>query len=178
MRMLKKSPEVYIADEPIATVSREEVEFLKGCVSETAKRRVRLCAHRASDNLLHEMIIVLASDTYIHPHRHTGKSESFHVIEGTVDVVVFDEAGTITEVLQLGDLASGRRFFYRLESPEFHTLVIRSDLLIVHETTNGPFTQRDAIFAPWAPADTDLAAAQEYMQNLKLKTDRYLMEKN
>lgn len=38
------------------------------------------------------MLIVMAKGSYIRPHKHKNKSESFHIIEGLLDVIVFDLA--------------------------------------------------------------------------------------
>ena len=165
MRLKEISSEVFVADEPIVKVSCREIEFLKERVKAAPRGRVRLCAHTDNEDRLHEMIIVLSGQTYIRPHKHFQKSESFHIIEGAVDVVILDDAGKIREVIQMGALASGRQFYYRLSQPTYHTLLIRSELLVVHEITNGPFQQNDALFAPWAPEEGSPAAAQ-YLKQL------------
>jgi cupin fold WbuC family metalloprotein len=139
MRLKEISTEVFQADEPIVKVSRREIEFLKERVKHAPRGRVRLCAHSSDSDLVHEMIIVLTQKTYIRPHRHFGKCESFHIIEGAVDVVPFDDAGEIKEIIEMGEPGSGKNFFYRLSTPLFHTLLIRSEILIIHETTTGPF---------------------------------------
>jgi cupin fold WbuC family metalloprotein len=166
MSLKPLSKEVYVSDEPIVRLTREDVEFLKNKVAETPRGRVRLCAHKGNDNLLHEMVIVLSRGTYIRPHKHLSKSESFHIIEGAVDIAIMDDAGAVTEVIQLSDYPSGKQFYYRIADPIFHTLLIRSELLVIHETTNGPFTKGDAIFASWAPDEADAAAAQKYMETV------------
>ena len=76
------------------------------------------------------MLIAISSDSYIHPHRHVGKSESFHIVEGEVDVAVFDEAGDVVDVIELGAMGSGRNFYYRLSESAFHTLLIRTEFLV------------------------------------------------
>lgn len=166
MRLKKISNEVYLVDEPIVKIGREEIELLKKSVWTTPRGRVRICAHQDSSDLLHEMIIALAQSTYIRPHKHLKKSESFHIIEGEVDVVVFDDEGNIIEVIELGDLNSGKKFYYRLATPQFHTLIIHSDPLVIHETTNGPFKKGDAIFAPWTPEERNLLAGHRYIKSL------------
>ena len=166
MRFQKISNEVYVATEPIVKVGPVEIAFLRDKVGGAPRGRVRLCAHSASGDLLHEMIIALAQSTYIRPHKHLAKSESFHLIEGMVEVVAFHDDGRISEVISMGDPASGRDFYYRLSSPIFHTLLIRSEVLIIHETTNGPFRQGDAVFADWAPPEDDAAAARSYLAGL------------
>jgi hypothetical protein len=51
----------------------------------------------------------------------------------------------------MGEFHSGKKFFYRLSGPIYHMLVIRSDFLIFHESTEGPFNREDTIFPEWAP---------------------------
>src|SRR5580698_2789534 len=62
----------------------------------------------------HRFLNVLLRGTYIRPHRHLAppKSESFIVLEGMADVVLFDEDGAITARHHLGDQRLG------VESPE------------------------------------------------------------
>jgi cupin fold WbuC family metalloprotein len=154
-------------------VGPREIAFLKEKLAVAPRGRVRLCAHSNSGDLLHEMIIAMAGSTYVRPHKHQAKSESFHVIEGIVDVVVFAEGGTISEIIKLGEPASGRYFYYRLSSPVFHTLLIRAAPLVIHETTNGPFHKEDAIFAEWAPAEEDREAARAYLERLASSVETF-----
>jgi cupin fold WbuC family metalloprotein len=155
--------EVYVADEPIVKVTRHDVDWLKGLAAGTRKRRVRLCAHKNTQDTLHEMLIVLDGATYVRPHRHRGKSESFHVVEGRLSVVVFDEAGGIREAIRLGEYASGRQFYYRLAEPAYHTVLIESVSAVIHETTNGPFDRAETEFAPWSPPEEDAEAGRRYL---------------
>ena len=48
-------------------------------------------------------------------------------------------------------------------------MIIRSDVLVFHETTNGPFNRKDTEFALWAPADDDRAAVSVFMSELSEK---------
>jgi cupin fold WbuC family metalloprotein len=116
-------------------------------------------------NMLHEMLIVLGKENYIRPHRHPSKSESFHVIEGRADIVLFDEAGTPIKRIELGDYSSGRRFYFRIDRPIFHTVVVMSARFVFHETTNGPFNRKDTEFALWGPEETDVSGGSLFLSN-------------
>lgn len=166
MRIRKISNEVFYAGEPIVKAGRQDIEFLKVRVGDTEHKRIRLCTHTDVENSLHEMFIVLSKETYIRPAKHLGKAESLHVIEGHADAVFFDEAGNITHVIQLGDYSSGCQFYYRMDKPVYHTLLIRSDPFIFHETTQGPFRRSDTVFAPWAPEENNLEATMQFMEQL------------
>jgi cupin fold WbuC family metalloprotein len=166
MRAKAESAEVRYAADAVVLVDAADVARLKQEAAENARKRIRLCAHHGVDDRLHEMLIVHTNDTYVRPHKHLGKSESFHVIEGEVDVVLFDDEGGVTDFIPMGAFASGRPFFYRIAEPRFHTLLIRSDVLVFHETTGGPFRRDDTVFAPWAPEDGDAAAVTRFLADL------------
>jgi cupin fold WbuC family metalloprotein len=165
------SPGVFGIPDRIVTVSREIVDRLATEAEILPLKRARLCAHRTSDDLLHEMLIVLTRGTYIRPHRHLNKSESFHVIEGSCALVLFDDKGEIHRVIELGAYESGKLFFYRLAEPMYHTVLVESKRFIVHETTNGPLRREDSEFAVWAPAAEDSDAARDYMNGLMRKVE-------
>ena len=158
---------IYQSNLGIVKISPEDIEFIKQIANVVARRRARICAHQSNDQPLHEMMIAICSDSYIHPHRHLGKSESFHIVEGQVDVIVLDDEGGIREVVQLGDPLSGKNFYYRLSNAYYHTLIIHSDVLVVHEVTNGPFVAEETQLAPFAPDETNAEASKNYMQQLK-----------
>ena len=121
-------------------VGSDWIVRLKGVASDNPLRRARLCLHRSDDELLHEMIIALTRDCIFAPHRHEAKSESYHMIEGRMIFIMFENDGTPCAG---GVSKTARDGVYQ-------------------ETTTGPFKKGDATVAPWAPSDThDLAAYLE-----------------
>lgn len=166
MALVQKSPEVFLAEGPISEVGRRELDTLKAAVKASAKRRARINTHPDGEDALHEMIIAIDPSSYIRPHKHPGKSEAFHIVEGEVDIVVFKDDGEIDQVVPLGAPDSGRSFYYRMSKSFFHTLIIRSEVLIVHEITNGPFRPQGTIFADFAPEDSDTQRAEAYQADL------------
>ena len=173
MQLKQINEEVLYATEPTVKIGRADMADLKERAQQTRRNRIRLCSHLDVTDTLHEMFIVHTKDTYIRPHKHLNKSESLHVIEGTVDLVTFDEEGNIVGLTQLGDYASGRNFYHRFTEPRYHTLVITSEALIFHEVTNGPLIRVDTVRAPWSPAEDDIPAANEYLENLVKSIDQF-----
>jgi len=167
MRLKELSSEVFVAEGKIVKVGREELDLLKERVAANQRKRIRLCAHQDLADKVHEMFVVLTKDTYIQPHKHLNKSESFQVIEGTVDAVIFDEDGGLTDVIRLGDYRSGRRFYYRLPGPYFHAPVVTSEVLVYYESTMGPFDRSDTVLAPWAPDESDKESVSKFMRQLR-----------
>jgi cupin fold WbuC family metalloprotein len=166
MKLIRQSPDVFLAPGPVCTIGDEEVAFIKNAAIESAKGRARINAHPDGDDTLHEMVIAIRQDSYIRPHRHPGKSEAFHMVQGAVDIVIFDDSGDLRDVVRLGAPGGDRAFYYRISIPLFHTLLIRSNILVVHEITNGPFVPGAAIFAPFAPDESDTSAAEHYLGEL------------
>lgn len=173
MPLERVNDEVFVAKESIVVLGDEELAFVRKQALSSPRQRARICAHRHSEDLLHEMFIALSKQTYIQPHRHRQKSESFHVVEGEVDVILFEDDGTINEVVRLGPFGSGRACFYRLDTHRYHTLVIRSDLLVMHEVTNGPFDRRLTEYAPFAPGEEDPESINDYGRRLIVQLAAY-----
>ena len=123
---------------------------------------MRLCAHADVEDRIHEMLIALGYETYIRPKKQPGKSKSYHAIDGAADVVIFEDDGAIAEVVRLGEYGSDRSFYYRMPADRFHTVLVRTPVFLVHETMNGPFRQTDTVFAPWSPAEEQLAERAQF----------------
>ncbi len=149
----KESDEVLYPAEEVVVVEATDLTQLKRLALLNPRQRIRLCAHHSPGDRLHEMFIVHTSDCYVRPHKHLGKAESMAILEGEVDVVLFHDDGTIRQVIRMGDLNSGKLFYYRLSEPIYHTLLIRSQFLVFHEITEGPFLREKTVFPDWAPEE-------------------------
>ncbi len=174
MTVRKVNDEVFVASGPIPQIGPADLELLRRQAFANPRRRARICAHQNNDDVLHEMVIALARGCYIHPHRHLGRPESFNIIEGAVDVVLFNDAGEISDVIAMGDQASRLVFYYRLETNVFHGLVMRSDILIFQEVTTGPFRAGGTELADFAPPESHEVLAAAYARSIQNLTDRYL----
>lgn len=161
--MLQKiNDEVFYATDSIIRFDKSAIELIKESALSSPRGRARICTHKSSEDSLHEMLIAMRSDSYIRPHRHYNKIESFHWIEGRADIVIFNESGQIQDIIALGP---DKNFYYRLSDPFYHTVIIHSPIFVIHEITNGPFVAQDSDFASFAPEDGE--HAREYISNLK-----------
>lgn len=157
----KINDEVFLATEDIVRFNQQSIEFVKEKALKSKRGRARICAHKSNEDSLHEMLIAIRSDSYICPHRHLNKIESFHWVEGKAEVVILDEKGGVIDVVKLGP---DDHFYYRLSAPYYHTLLVHSPILVIHEITNGPFDPTASDFAPFAPGEDK---ALEYITSLK-----------
>ena len=167
MRTRVQNEEVLYADEPLIVVERADIETLKARADANRRRRARVCTHLSPHDPVHEMLIVHTHDTYVRPHKHHHKVESFHVVEGEGRIVLFDDDGQVTQVVRVGPYGSDRAFYYRLAEPRFHALLIDTPVIVFHEATSGPFRPEDTEWAAWSPADSDPEACIAYVEELR-----------
>jgi cupin fold WbuC family metalloprotein len=146
---------VFFTTDDVAAVGQEWYDRLKENALGTKKKRSRLCLHRSDHDPLHEMLIVFHKDALIQPHRHSTKTESFHIVFGSLDIILFDNDGRPARLIEMGEVSTCRPHVYRMNSPIWHSVIVRSEFAAIHEVTNGPFRLEESEFAPWAPEDED-----------------------
>ena len=156
----------YFPDPGIIEINQRHLDQLKQAARQAPLRRARFCLHRDENDKVHEMVIAFCRDSYVPPHRHRNKSESFHVIEGRLLVVFFNEQGAVTGKMEMSPLAAGKTFFYRLNAEQWHTVIPLTDFVILHETTPGPFRKEESDFPAWAPAAADEAAIRKFIRQI------------
>lgn len=174
LKLKKFSDEVFYTEGEIVIFAAADLAFLKQQTERNPRKRARLCTHQDVSDSLHEMIIVNLRDTYVRPHKNTNKPKSFRMLEGLMDVVVFDDAGKVTGVTRLGAYESGYPSYFRLHTTRFHTLRTVSPLGIFQETSRGPFAPGDTVFAEWSPDDKDAAAAAGFLQDIDATVASFL----
>ena len=84
---------IYYSRHEIPLVDETVIDVLKHAARTNSKRRARFCAHPSAEARQHDMLIVSHRDTYVAPHRHFDKSESFLILEGSATIILFDDRG-------------------------------------------------------------------------------------
>ena len=150
-------------------VGRTMIEDMERISVERGGRNVRVCLHAGADAAHHDMVILERGGGFFPPHRHPGKAETFHVIEGALGLVNFDEAGEVVEasVIRPGEV-------YRLAVELYHMVIPASDLVVYHESKPGPFLgAADLIWPAWAPAAGDTAGLSALHGRAKALLDQF-----
>jgi glucose-6-phosphate isomerase len=152
----------------ILEVTPEIIDDLKRRALASPRKRSRLCMHRTPAELTHEMLIVFHKDTYMPPHRHpAGKSESYHIVDGSMTVFLFDDAGRVIRSIEMEKTGRGKPFLYRLSASIWHMPVPTSEWVVYHETYSGPFEKnRDVEFPSWAPKEHDREQVNKFLDSL------------
>ena len=80
-------------------MKKKDIEYLQSIALSNITGKSRICSHKNIEEKLHEMFIFHKKDYYVRPHRHFNKSESILILEGSADLVLFDEKGDIQNVI-------------------------------------------------------------------------------
>jgi cupin fold WbuC family metalloprotein len=171
VRAERISEEAFQCTERLVYLRRSDVDMLREQVPLTRRKRVRLLVHPGTEHALHEMVVVYTRATYVRPNLHVGKDESLHIIEGDADFVFFDDLGNLIRIVELSASDPNKDFFIRVPQSVFHTIVMKSEILVIHEATPGPFVPSDTKWAPWAPGDEDALACERFSVGLQEKMD-------
>jgi len=150
-------------------ISARLFEAVAERAARSPRRRMNHNFHESASDNPHRFLNVLLRGTYIRPHRHSAppKSETFLVLEGEADAILFDERGAITARHSLGvETADGRVWGIDLAPGVWHTVLPRTARVVCFEVKPGPWEPaNDKEFAPWAPAEGS-AEAEDYCRGL------------
>ena len=130
-------------------IDRKKLDELKILAQKDPNKRARICLHKNDEEMVQEMIIAFCKDSYIRPHRHIDKSESYHIIEGRIEIIFYNDSGIEIDKVVLSDKMDEHPFLFRISNSDWHTVVPKSDFVIIHEVTKGPFNKNSSEFADW-----------------------------
>ena len=173
----KVSDSLFVANSDIVALGQNDFDLVKSASESTDKKRSRINAHVSDQDLLHEMFLCIQESSYIRPHKHNFKSESYFVIDGKCDVVIFKDCGEIDDVIRLDSSKKYFSVYCRISKCCYHTLVVRSDFLVMHEVTNGPFDKSDTFYASFAPSEDDAESVTLFRIKLINAIDQFVLGK-
>ena len=112
--------------------------------------RCNLNMHSELADPIQRMINAGHPGSYVRPHRHgTGRWESFALLQGAVAVLCFDDAGQVTERVEL---RAGGTLVAEIPGGVWHAIAFLEPGSAVFEIKPGPYQPAtDKDFASWAP---------------------------
>jgi len=139
----------------IKTIAADDLAALVSRARESERQRAHLNVHDSLDAPVQRLFIAMEPETYIPPHRHSpaNKWEFLVLIDGTLDLLIFANDGTLS---QRTTLAPDHVRAVELPPGTWHGYVVRESGTVVLEVKEGPFTPTpEHDLAPWAPAEKD-----------------------
>jgi cupin fold WbuC family metalloprotein len=120
----------------------------------------------AMDDGIHRLLNATEPGTYVQPHRHgnPAKVETLAVLAGRGAVLLFDDAGRVTEKAVLSP--RGPVFVVEVPAGAWHTLIALETGTVWFEVKAGPYAPPPpSDVAAWAPAP-GAAGAAAYLEKL------------
>lgn len=178
VRLIEKNDMVEVVAEKRFCIDGTWVERIKRLARAHPKQRYRSCIHDDDDEMVQEMLIAHTNRTFVRPHMHKQHRETLHIVEGRATVIIFDPSGEAVDAWPVGDIESGRTFFYCLEPQVVHMLVIETHDLVFKETTQGPFQPSHQDFPTWCPEGFLVEEVGVFMSEIIRKKNQLLTKRS
>ncbi|MGC6465173.1 MAG: WbuC family cupin fold metalloprotein [Akkermansiaceae bacterium] len=130
----------------------------------SSRLRVIQPIHRTQDARVQRLLNFLQPGTYIQPHCHPlpHASESVIVMSGRLEVLIFDDGGSITK----RHLLTPENPLIDIEPNIWHGMIVLEEDTTILEFKQGPYdAATDKLFARWAPAEGG-EEASAYLESL------------
>ena len=163
---IKGKSKAYFFQGDFANISKQEILRIKLDALSDPLGRVRYCLHESPEDLLHYMVIGSLKGTYVQPHRHIKSSVFYQIIEGRLEVLMFDSGGNISHRFNMDAKEKHSYHFVRLNPNVWHTEIYLSEVAIFCEVIAASLGKEANPVAPWAPDESDEQACQEYLAKL------------
>jgi cupin fold WbuC family metalloprotein len=132
------------------------------------RRRMNYNFHAMPDDPVNRLLNAMEADTYLRPHRHSNpdKDEIFILLRGRVAILLFDDAGAVTDTVILDPLKGC--YGGEIAAGVWHGLVVLESGSVIYEVKQGPYAPLSpGNFAPWATVAADMQSAADYVKHLK-----------
>jgi cupin fold WbuC family metalloprotein len=143
----------------IKTITADDLHALAAKAAQAPRLRANLNLHESLDAAVQRLFIATEPGTYMRPHRHTEahKWEFFMVVQGRLDLLIFDDAGRVTQRILMAPHTTPA---VEIAPDTWHAYVCMQSGTIGLEVKQGayvPTPERD--FAPWSPAENTTGVA-------------------
>jgi cupin fold WbuC family metalloprotein len=146
--------------------SSEDLQALTLKAQNSERLRTNLNIHEAPDAAVQRLFLAFEPDTYIRPHRHpeAHKWELFIVLQGELELLIFNDGGDIVERTMLSPDATR---VVEIPPGTWHSYLCREPGTIALEVKQGEYLPtKEHDFLPMSPAE-NTPQAVTYYQSMK-----------
>ena len=143
----------------IKVYTNTRLDQLKEDAASAKRRRSHLNVHAELDASVQRLFIATQPDTYMRPHRHpeAHKWEFFIVLQGKIDLLVFDDQGAL---LQRIAMSGEQTRAVEVPPGTWHAYVCMEPGTLALEIKEGEYLPtREQDFASWSPDERSEQAA-------------------
>lgn len=146
-------------------ISKELLDSVTHEAQENSRLRMNYNLHESLDAPIHRLLNALEPGTYLPPHRHTDKEETYILLRGNLLVFFYDDLGNVTEKANL-NLSAGV-YGVEISAGTWHSIIILEPGTVIFEIKSGPYCPLPPEdIAPWAPAPSDAEGAAVFMKRM------------
>ncbi len=147
----------------IKLITKEALTKLSNEARESDRKRANINVHESPDASVQRLFISTNPDTYIRPHRHSQpyKWEFFTVLDGEMDLLIFDHNGNILQRIELSENA-----VRSVEIPPniWHSYVCKKTGTLALEVKEGAYIPNlEEDLYPFSPAE-NTAEVNDYLE--------------
>lgn len=160
-------------EETVAVINSELLDQTSHRASGNERKRINHNFHQPPD-VVQRFLNAIEPESYIRPHRHLNppRDEVFIVLRGKGAIVLFDEEGTVVNVVALDP--SIEAWGADIKGGVFHTIVSLEAGSVFYEIKPGPYDpDADKGFAAWAPEEGS-SDVNNYLHRLKQTIRQFL----
>lgn len=134
------------------TIDTQLIDALTQRAGALPRRRANHNVHETPADPIQRLFVAAMRDSYFRPHRHPTKWEFVVVIRGHFDIIVFDDAGSVTERLSVGP--GSKMLGCEFPANTWHASVPMAEDSVFLEVKPGPYDARTVSeFAGWSPPE-------------------------
>lgn len=146
-------------------ITEELLDAVTAQAKENPRLRMNYNLHATLDAPIHRLLNALEPDTYLPPHRHTDKEETYLVLRGSLLVFFYDDQGNVTDKACL-DPTKGN-FGLEIPSGTWHSIVVLESGTLIFEIKKGPYQPSSPEdLASWAPASSDEEGVKDFIKRM------------
>jgi cupin fold WbuC family metalloprotein len=142
------------------TITLADLQALDLRAATLPRLRTHFNLHARPEDPIQRFIVHMRRGSYVRPHRHAAqKWECVVVLEGSADLLLFDDDGVLEQRLRVGAFDDTR--IVEIPPECWHGYVVLSETLTLFEVKPGPYdAATDKQFAAWAPPEGDAGVPQ------------------
>lgn len=146
-------------------ITEELLDTVTSQAKENSRLRMNYNFHASMDAPIHRLLNALEPGTYLPPHRHTDKEETYLVLRGSLLAFFYDDAGNVTDKVCLNP--SEGKYGLEIPSNTWHSIIALESGTVIFEIKKGPYQPLPSEdLASWAPQTSDTEGIKAFMKRM------------
>lgn len=146
-------------------ITEELLDTVTSRAKANSRLRMNYNFHASMDAPIHRLLNALEPGTYLPPHRHTGKEETYLVLRGSLLAFFYDDAGNVTDKVCLNP--SEGKYGLEIPSNTWHSIIALESGTVIFEIKKGPYQPLPSEdLASWAPQTSDTEGIKAFMKRM------------